>query len=198
MVQHINLLTRHGTHKGFSWYAPRAVVLFLIGLLALAGNGELHLKRLRETQARTEQSIVDLKSSLEQKRREAGLQDIEAINAQMTALRAQAQSRQAWLVAVQKGELGTPRGYSGMFETLAQFHEEGVWLSRVQVEKGAQSMTIEGHATHSDAVMRYAEQLNHDFSALGQQFTSMEMNQDVRSGTTPAAAVSPLVNFKIF
>lgn len=197
MVQHINLLTKHGSRRGFDWYAPRGVLLVLVLLLAFAGNSELHLQRLRETQARTEQSVTDLKASLERKRREVGLQDVEVINTQMAALRAQVETRRGWLELMQKGELGTPRGYVWFLEALAQTHEAGVWLRRVELAKGDQSVSIEGQALNTDAVMRYAEQINQGFKASGLQFSSMEIVQGATVGGQSSSSTGAL-KFKLF
>lgn len=198
MVQHINLLAKHGASKGFDWYAPRGVLLLLVAMLVYTGNGELHLQRLREAQARTDQSVLDLKATLERKRREVGLQDIEAINKQMVALRAQVDARRGWGDLMQKGELGTPRGYAWIFESLAETHQDGVWLRRVELGKGEQSMAIEGSALSSDAVLRYADQVNQSFKSMGVQFSSMEIVRGSQDPGATGASAAGVLKFKIF
>jgi hypothetical protein len=198
VVQHINLLTKHGTRKGFAWYAPRGVLLVLVALLAWTVNGEMHLNRLRQAQARTEQSIVDLKVTLERERREAGLQDLEVINAQIAALRTQLDARRGWLQLLQKGELGTPQGYAWVLQALAQTHEDGLWLRRVEMVKGGQSMGIEGNALDPDAVMHYADQLNQSFKSMGVQFSYMEMAQDAQDAAAANTAAAGVLKFKIY
>jgi Tfp pilus assembly protein PilN len=198
MIQHINLLSKRKKRRAFVWLAAWALVAVLLVLLGFALTTEWRLQRLRAAEARTQQSIAELRVALETKRREAGLEDSQALARQMATLRSQIEARRGWAELLQRGDLGSPQGYSRWLEVLAQVHEDGVWLQGLDIGKGGQAASVTGKATSAEAVMRYIAQVNEAFGPMGVQFSSMEIVQDA-SAADPAAVRSPgILKFKIF
>jgi hypothetical protein len=158
---------------------------------------EWHLKGLQDAEAKTQQSIAGLQIALEKKRREAGLESKEAMARQTQLLRGQIESRRGWSDLLQKGELGSPQGYSQVLETLAELREEGVWLQGVEITKGGQSLVISGKSLTATAVMRYIDQVNEAFKPMGIQFSSMEISREAPSGDAAGSPKAGILKFKI-
>jgi len=198
MIQHINLLSQRRKRRGFVWLAAWGLMAVVLVLLGFALTTEWRLQRLRATEARTQQSLVELRVALETKRREAGLQDSEAVARQMAALRSQIEARRGWAELLQRGDLGSAQGYSRWLELLAQVHEDGVWLQALDIGKGGQAASITGKSTSAEAVMRYIAQVNEAFGPLGVQFSSMEIVQDAAAPESAATHKPGILKFKIF
>jgi hypothetical protein len=195
MTQHINLLSQRRRTPGIDRLVLPVFLLAALVLLGLAASTEWRLYRLAETEARTEQSIADLKAVLLKKRRESGYDEIQAMAQQSAALRTQIDGRRDWADLMQKGELGSPLGHSPWLEALASLHEDGVWLQGVEVSKGGQAMSVSGKSLSTEAVMRYIGQVNEAFRPMGIQFSSIEITQEAASGEAVKAGV---LKFKLY
>jgi len=196
MIQHINLLSRRSRKKGLEWLMVLVVALALLAVAGFAGMTELRLQRLGESEAKTQQSIAELKATLEKKRRDAGFNDSQAMAQQSAALRGQIDARRDWSDLMQKGELGTPWGHSQLLEILASLHQDGIWLQGMEVSKGGQSISITGKSLNTEAVMRYIAQVNEAFKPMNIQFSSMEITQE--SATGDAAQKAGILKFKLY
>lgn len=197
MIQHINLLTTARRQRNFVWVAYLGLIALVLWLAWTAGANEWHLRNLQEAEAKTQQSLAELKVALEKKRREAGLEDKEAMARQTQLLRSQIDARRGWADLLQKGELGSPQGYSQVLETLAELREEGVWLQGVDIAKGGQSLVINGKSLTASAVMRYIDQINEAFKPMGIQFSSIEISREAPSGDAAGVAKAGILKFKI-
>ena len=195
MTQHINLLSQRRRTPGIDRLVLPVFLLAALVLLGLAASTEWRLYRLAETEARTEQSIADLKAVLLKKRRESGYDEIQAMAQQSAARRTQIDGRRDWADLMQKGELGSPLGHSPWLEALASLHEDGVWLQGVEVSKGGQAMSVSGKSLSTEAVMRYIGQVNEAFRPMGIQFSSIEITQEAASGEAVKAGV---LKFKLY
>ncbi len=195
MTQHINLLSQRRRTPGIDRLVLPVFLLAALVLLGLAASTEWRLYRLAETEARTEQSIADLKAVLLKKRRESGYDEIQAMAQQSAALRTQIDGRRDWADLMQKGELGSPLGHSPWLEALASLHEDGVRLQGVEVSKGGQAMSVSGKSLSTEAVMRYIGQVNEAFRPMGIQFSSIEITQEAASGEAVKAGV---LKFKLY
>lgn len=195
MTQHINLLSKRTRAQGLEWLMISVLVLAVLALLGSAALAEWRLHQLAQTEAETTAQVAQLKSALEKKRRDAGFDEIQALSRQTAALRSQLEARRDWSDLVQKGELGSPAGYSRMLDALARLHEEGVWLQGLDVSKGGQSVSISGKSMATESVMRYIAQVNEAFKPMGLQFSSIEITQEAATGES---AKSGLLKFKLY
>lgn len=198
MIQHINLLSQRSRRQGLERLALSAVVVVFLGLLALAGNNELRLQGLVEADVKMQLSVDELKQALEKKRRGDGGTSSQAVGEQITALRGQINARQDWSELMGKGELGTTLAYSQLLGILAGLHQEGLWLQGMEVGKGGHSVSIQGQALSSAAVMRYIAQVNEAFKPMNIQFSSIEITQEPVSGESPPKAGTGLLKFKLY
>jgi hypothetical protein len=196
MVQHINLLARRKARKGFLSLSVVALGLLTLLLGAMAAKSEWRIQQLRTQEERTEQTVADLKVALEKKRQTLGLAETQAMTRQVELLRSQVETKRAWADLQSKGELGNANGYSQWLETLAGVHVEGVWLQSLDIGKGGQTMSLQGKALSTDAVMRYIEQVNEAFKPMNVRFGSMEITQDAAAEQS-AARSAPTLSFKI-
>lgn len=196
MTQHINLLSRRKTSKDWSWLAIRGLVALLLALTGMALSTEWKLRELREAEAKAQQALAEIKVTLEKKRRDAGLEQSEAMAQQMTLLQRQVDAKREWADLLQKGELGNPSGYSQLMETLAAVHVEGVWLQDVDMAKGGQALTIVGKSLSGEAVMRYIGQINDAFKPMGVQFSSVEIMQE--SADAGGSSKAGILKFRIY
>lgn len=200
-MQHINLLSKRTKVQSLVLLGPVLLPALILIMLISAGQTEWRLKQLRDEQGTARLKIEELKKVLEGKRQVAGLNESQAMTREMTQLKAQIEARKDWKEWLQKGELGSAQGYSGILRSLAGLREEGVWLTGVDITKGGQSLTLTGNATNADAVVRYIAQVNHAFKPLDIQFASMEITREAPKATSaplsPAAA-SGLLHFKLF
>ena len=196
MTQHINLLSRRKASKDWSWLAIRGLVALLLALTGMALSTEWKLRELREAEAKAQQAVSEIKVALEKKRRDAGLEQSEAMARQMTLLQAQVDAKREWADLLQKGELGNPSGYSQLMETLAAVHVDGVWLQDVDMAKGGQALTIVGKSLSGEAVMRYIGQINDAFKPMGVQFSSVEITQE--SADAAALSKAGILKFRIY
>lgn len=187
MIQHINLLSKRSKTRNLVLMAPLLLPVFILIMLVMAGQSEWRLKAMRDEQAQTQLKIEELKKTLEAKRRAAGLNESQAMARELNQFKSQIEARKEWREWLQKGELGTPLGYSRLLRTLAGVREEGVWLDGIDIAKGGQSLSLSGTATHADAVVRYIAQVNEAFKPFNVQFVSMEISRDASKGGAAAA-----------
>lgn len=200
MTQHINLLSKRSKARSLVLMGPLMLPVLIIFMLVLAGQTEWRLKQLRDEQASAQQKIEELKKTLETKRRAAGLNESQAMAREMNLFKSQIEARKDWKEWLQKGDLGTPMGYSRILRVLAGVREEGVWIDGVDINKGGQSLTLTGSATNADAVVRYIAQVNEVFKPMNVQFVSMEISREASKGAAApaAAAAGGLLHFKLF
>lgn len=196
MIQHINLLTQRSRRQGYERLVFWAVFVAFVGLLAWAGNNELRLQRMVEAEAHMQQSVADLKLALEKRRRGDGATASQTLAEQINALRSQIDARRDWSDLMQKGELGTTVAYSQLLGVLTGLHQEGVWLQGLEVNKGSQSVIINGQSISTVAVTRYIEQVNEAFKPMNIQFSSIEITQEAATGES--APKAGILKFKIY
>lgn len=198
MVQHINLLSKRKSKKGWMVFALAGLGLWLLVLGAFAVTAEWQLQQQRRLHAQVSDSVNALKAALEKKRQEVGMASSEAMTKQMVLLRSQLDAKREWLDLLQKGELGNPSGYSQWFETLAAVHVDGIWLQGMDIGKAGQSVSISGKSLNADAILRYIEQVNEAFKPMNVRFTSMEITQDATSSDPASARQGGTLSFKIY
>lgn len=197
MTQHINLLTRRRARQSMTWLASRGLTT-LFGLFMLWGLvTEVSLQKLSRGNDEVLQTVAALTAELEQKRREAGLEDAQALAKESARIKQSMEEHHVLMQLVQKGEVGSLEGHSGVIQVLAVTPQTGVWLQGVDITNAGQSVSVTGMALSTVAVMQYAEQLNQAFRGMAIDFSSLEMlTEDV-----PATASSPkstAIKFKLY
>ena len=198
MIQYINLLSRRRSSLNLVWILIGVLGFAFLLMLGIAVDAELDLRRLRQAEEKTQQSIADLKIILDKKRQEAGLVDSEALSKQIALFRSQIESRHEWADLLNKGDLGNPFGYSHLLETLATVHVDGVWLQGVEVGKGGQTFAVTGKSLGTDAVISYIGRINEALKPMDIQLSSMEITQDANAAEAASPRKAGVLNFKIY
>ncbi len=192
MTQHINLLTRHRARQSMAWFATRGLT-GLLGLFVLwALVTEVGLQKLSLANDDVQQTMLTLKAELEAKRREAGLEDAQALAKESAGLRRRMEEHLVLMQLVQKGELGSLAGHSRVIQVLASTPQPGVWLQGVDITSAGQHLNVLGYANSTAAVMQYAEQLNRSFQTMNIEFSSLEMSTEDVSATATSPKSSAI------
>ncbi len=194
MTQHINLLTRRRAHQSMAWVATRGLsglvaVLVLWGLVT-----EISLQKLSRANEDVQQTVLALQAELEQKRRDAGLEDVQTLAKDSERIRRSMEEHHALMQLVQKGEVGSLVGHASALQMLASTPQSGVWLQGINITNAGQSMSVAGTAYTTGAVMQYAEQLNQAFQTMNIGFSSLEMLTEDAPAASPKG---PSIKFKL-
>lgn len=197
MIQHINLLRKRRAKRGAVWLAVRGMALVFVLLVAVGLENEYTIFQLRESDQQAQATIDSLTQELGQLRRVMGLEEQQASAKQANVMRSEIDARHDWMEWIQKGELGTINGYSGLMQTLAAIHEEGVWLQGVDMSSG-KTMVISGRALNNDMLMRYANQVTQTLKPQDYTFTALEITRENASNSVDTKAGSNILNFKLY
>jgi hypothetical protein len=196
MTQHINLLTRHRGRKSMAWLANGGLGGLALVCLVWAGVAEINLQRLASAHADMQKKVDTLTVVLNKKRREAGLEDAQALAKDSAQIRRSMDEHRQLMELVQKGEIGNLQGHSAALQTLATTPQAGAWLQGVEISKAGQAMRVTGSALTTAAALQYAQQLNQSFKAVGVEFTALELaKEDVPA--TAGVAKSTVIKFKL-
>jgi HAMP domain-containing protein len=194
MTQHINLLSRRRAHQTIAWMATRGLTGLVVLLVLWGLFTEVSLQKLSRANDEVQQTMVALQAELEQKRREAGLDDVQTLAKDSARMRHNMEQHYALMQLVQKGEVGSLSGHASTIQILASTPQSGVWLQGVDITNAGQAMTVSGTAFTSTAVMQYAEQLNQAFQAMNIGFSSLEMLTEDVPG---ASSKNQSIKFKL-
>lgn len=178
MVQHINLLTRSRAHKSWVWLSIRLLALMLILLVVRGMYVEIQLHSLQNSTDLVMKQVDELRAKLQIKRREAGLDQAQKLNKESAEMRQLMVAQSALMQVIQKGEVGSLRGNSVVFQKLAAVPQAGVWLQQVDVLNAGQSLAVVGMAMQTDSLMQYTTQLSRAFQNLNIEFSSLELFKD--------------------
>lgn len=205
MSQQINLLVQE--QRGPVLSALRsliglgAVLLVYLAYTAYAWIGSV---QLGDTVEQSNAQLAAERATLKDLEQKLGARPkLADLLAQIDALRAPAEESRQVIDLLQTGGGSSRDGYSGHMAALARISEDGVWLTGISIANGGRTMRLEGRSLRADAVMRYAQRLNEQFSAYGAQFTSLELTPGSGQATAsresggPAPALSS-VAFKLF
>lgn len=198
MSQQINLLHKPQSVDLSIWYAVGAFAITCLVLFGIAAYHEVQLYNLRDDARLTHEKIRNAQTTLNEKRRDAGLLAIDALEADITKVREKMNTRRDLMALIEKGEFGSPVGHSELFTVLARLGEPGVWIQGVDITKAGQLIAISGNALSNEAIMRYADQLNLAFKSHHFQFTSVEMSKEELSLISESGPKTSTMKFKLY
>lgn len=101
---------------------------------------------------------------------------------EIARLQAELDSREQIEALLAGNALGNTHGFSSYLEAFARRHVEGMWLTRVTIANGGNSLGLAGRTLSSELVPQYIEQLGEDDAMKGKAFNVMNMQ---RSDTDP-------------
>ena len=187
MRQHINLLPREPIKLSPLSVALLSLAVFVLAALAAYGVNGIRLAASRQAEAVAANELNQAKALIQ--RRVDTKADLDAKIAALTPI---AESAADFLRLVEN--LGTGKGYSDSFSTLAGVMEDGTWLTGLAISRSGKSLVVEGQAMDREAVMRLSRNLNTAFAKQGAVFTSLELQPE--SVGAPDAGIAPVTSMK--
>lgn len=179
-MRHINLLDAPqkvrspyttAVHMGL----PILLVLAVMGGQALYARAQL-ANAQRELDM-VEAEIRPVREQLSQMQAGMGAEQANAaLREQITRASAQLQSRQKIQSALQRGELGSTQGFSGVLESLARQTVPGAWLTGIRLEQGGQAFVLTGRTLNAEAVASMVLALHNESSFKGRSVGRLELS----------------------
>jgi hypothetical protein len=118
-----------------------------------------------------------------------------AVEAEVAFLRPRAQAATELVAGIRNGQAGSAEGFARLLAVLGAQAGNGVWITGVEIGKGAKEMVVTGGAERHEAVVQYARRLNEAYAPYGLQFRSVELRPE---SPAPGAAGAPVaVVFKL-
>ncbi|RJG25827.1 PilN domain-containing protein [Massilia cavernae] len=183
--------------KVFSSIAmARALVVLMVGALALVAYGRQHVNALeREAKA--------VGVQLEQKQARQAMVNAEfaprapgkALQDEIVQTEAQLKALRSVSGVMARGELGNAAGYSEYFKALARQNMDGLWLTGVSV--AGSDIGIRGRALDSTMVPGYITRLTREPVMQGKTFASLQINQNQLKGLDGKPVSAPFVEFRL-
>ena len=187
MSRQINLLPRESTKLSPLGVASISLAAFMLALFAAYGVNGVRLAASRQAEAVAANESSRGKALIQSR------EDTKAeLDAKIGALRPIAESAADFLRLTEN--LGTRKGYSETFSTLAGVMEDGTWLTGLAISKSGKSLVVDGQAMDREAVMRLSRNLNTAFAKQGAVFTSLELQ--LQSVGAPEAGIPPVTSMK--
>lgn len=197
MRQQINLLTRRPSQRSMVWWTLFGVVTFFIGLVVWWSIEHFQLRKLYATNQEARQAVQQLQSEVVKKKQALGILDLQNQASELARLRNLLSTKHEWVDLIQKGDLGTVVGPSQLLITLASVNHDGLWLERIELSKGGQSLVLMGAAMRLESVVQFANQLNAQHKDRG-QFFSLETHQEVVSVNADGNQKAAIIRFKLY
>lgn len=174
-----------------------ALGLLTIGALAIAATALYSVNQLRR-----EAATVTLQAANKQARLARATSDFAPRQASPALIR-EAGDAEAQLAALrhvseilQNGDLGNTRGYANVFRALARQHQDGLWLTGVNIGGGGADMSLQGRALTATLVPAYIERLTREPVLQGKSFGNLQITQPAAPATSaPAPAVAAPLSF---
>ena len=99
------------------------------------------------------------------------------LEAEIARLQAELDGRKQIEALLAGNALGNTHGFSSYLEAFARRHVEGMWLTRVTIADGGNSLGLAGRTLSSELVPQYIEQLGEDNAMKGKAFNVMTMQR---------------------
>jgi hypothetical protein len=173
------------------------LLVLLLLLFVLRGvYVEIKLNRLKNSTDVVLLQVDALRSVLQIKRRETGLDQAQKLSKESAEMRQLMASQTALMQVIQKGEVGSLQGHSVVFNNLATVPQQGVWLQQIDVSNAGRSLALMGMAMQTESLMQYATAVSRSFQALNIEFASLELFKDSTADADGRVAPSVL-KFKL-
>jgi hypothetical protein len=183
MSQHLNLLQPREDGTRSAWVAGAVLTATLMCLAVIGIVRQHELSALKRAIDTGEQKLRDEQAHLQALTGKQG-QDVDAALADLKS-----QVRAAQNVLALTADLGSDKGFSTRFVALTEVHEDGLWLTGIELAKAGKAMRLSGMALSEAAVMRYVSQVGVRLGPQIQGFSQLEVSpvSVVRPAGTQAA-----------
>ena len=190
MTQQINFYSPLLRRQAFTLLSA-AGMAYAVGiaaaLCALAGAYESYALNAAQIQAHaTDEVHKNVTQVYENVVRKSKIQKPDPrLTAEVAALEARAQDRQAVMDALASKELANTSGFSEYMRAFARRSVTGLWLTGFDIAGG--ELTLQGRTISADLVARYLQQLNQEQAMQGRQFAALLITQPPRETGAQAA-----------
>lgn len=157
MARHINLLdvredSERPVYLSLLLIAvPVALVLF--GSLIMALMAQMDLSRARNAVADADAQLAPLQEQLAAAQSGLGFEQANAdLRMRIAQTERSLKSSRDIDAALQRGELGDTKGFSGALRAFALHARPGVWITQMRLDGGGQQLAVRGQALSADAV----------------------------------------------
>jgi len=160
----------------------QTVLIFAVAFMGIYAYAFIRLGPLNGELRKLDQNIAYLrnqKSSLEKQYPEKTKSKL--IESEIARLRSELASRRQIEAMLAGDTLGNTHGFSGYLEVLARRHVQGMWLTRVAITRGGNSLGLEGRTLASDLVPLYIQQLSEEEALRGKSFNVMTLQRNEQS-----------------
>ncbi|MEO7557557.1 MAG: hypothetical protein ABIT34_00725, partial [Gammaproteobacteria bacterium] len=162
MSQQINLLIQNRERTSTVLPALPALIglgVMLVVLLGYWGLERFKTVKIQNAAAQGEQRLLAAKADMQTMRQKlASREQSVGLEADIATLKLRSEARQEVLNRVQKGELGSPEGYSRYLTALAKISDNSRWLTSVTISDAGKNVSIAGRALNNEAILRYARE----------------------------------------
>lgn len=195
MARHINLLDVREDNERPVYLSLLLIAvpvgLVLLGSLIMALMAQLDLSRAKSLLADADGQLTPLQEQLAAAQSGLGF---EQANADLRLRIAQAErslkSSRDIDAALQRGELGDTKGFSGALRAFALHARPGVWITQMRLEGGGQQLAVRGQALSADAVGDWVRALRNEALLDGRSIRELRVLPVLSTG--PHGASAPL------
>lgn len=100
------------------------------------------------------------------------------IEQQLKDLQAERKAKQYLVNTLSSRSIGNTNGFSSYFAGIARKHIKGMWIKRLELEKGGDVIGIYGSTLKPELVPRFLQKLSEEDSFSGSQFQIFNMQVD--------------------
>lgn len=181
----------------------QALLLLLVGVLALANYGSRNLATLQAEAdsgahrvEKKKQQLATVSAELAPREKSPDLE------ARLAEAEAQLASLKRIADVIDRGELGNSTGYSEYFRALARQHVDGLWLTGLAITGAGCEIGVQGRALDAALLPGFLGRLAHEKIMQGKSFGSLQISQpgpapsQAGKDAKPATAV-PFVEFSL-
>lgn len=199
MSQQINLFNPIFLKQKKYFSAPAMVQglgLILFGCILLIAYADFQLSiRARQAAATTAQLLKTREQLLAVTAQFAPHQGNPALDAEIKKTQSDIASMQRVFDALQKGEFGNTKGYSGYFRAFSRQIVDGLWLTGIDIAGAGNDISLRGRALDPELVPAYLTRLKRESEMQGKSFSALEIrapkadtaeNKDSKSAKAPA------------
>lgn len=155
------------------------VLVFAIVLLALGAHTRWQASKIDTELQQRQQALAAMNNEMTELGQQIDqLQPSAALQQRIERTQRQVQYRDRQLRALQGGEHGQRHGYSAALAALARQHQEGLWLTAIEMRAGSRELQISGRSLSANLLPAWLSNLENETVFAGRQFRHFELQRD--------------------
>jgi hypothetical protein len=184
----------------------QGLCLILLGCALLVVYAEFQLSlRTREAAVSTAQLLKTKSQLISISAKFGPLQSNPVLDKEIKDTEADIKSLQGVFDALQSGEFGSTKGYSGYFNAFSREIIDGLWLTGISIYGAGRDINLSGRTLNPELVPAYLTRLKRETEMQGKSFSTLEMQTpkiepatgaDAKS-ESKAATLAPYIEFSL-